>query len=201
MKSRIREVDPATVETSLGDANVPRCPASSTSSSRGSSRAWCSSRAATSRARPRTNSLKRTSPSSSTAWWHPQRVRRRDAAGPRLHRRRVDGGWLRPLEERGPAGQSRCRAVLTAAAARPLPASPSCPRSASAASTQLLESKILLRRSGRARFSAVLYLAAAGCRHARHRRHGRRRRSNLQRQILHTFAAPATRRSSRPRRR
>ena len=61
-----------------------------------------------------------------------QRVRRRDAAGARLHRRRVDGRRLRQVEGRGPR-RGRRRSCSPPSSATATSATCCCPRSASPA--------------------------------------------------------------------
>ena len=109
-----------------------------------------------------------------------------DAAGARLHRRRVDGRRLRPLEERGPAvdhAGRRSRPSSATATSRHI----LLPEVGEAGQQKLLESKVLLLGAGGLGSPAALYLAAAGVGTLGIVDMDVVDASNLQRQILHNM--------------
>ena len=106
---------------------------------------------------------------------HPLRVRGRDARAARLHRRRLDGRRLRPVEERGPRRGSRPRS-LTAEQRNRYQRHILLPEVGEAGQQKLLESQGAAARRRRPRLPRRAVPRGRGRRHARHRRHGRRRR-------------------------
>ena len=106
--------------------------------------------------------------------WCALGVRGEDARRARIHRRRVDGRWVRPLEGRG------SRVGSAHAAQRrpedPLSAPPPAPRGGRRGPGEAARREGAAPRRRRPRLTGSALPRGRGCRHARHRRHGRRRR-------------------------
>ncbi len=100
-------------------------------------------------------------------------LRRQDAPGPRLHRRRVGHRWLQQVEGRGPDLEDAAGAL--GRPAHPLPASPLTPgsRREGPAATPRLQGAPPRGRG--TRFARGALSRRGRRRHDRHHRHGRRR--------------------------
>ncbi len=100
-------------------------------------------------------------------------VRREDACRARLHRRRVDGRWFRPVEGRGPPVEAA--GLADAGAEQPLQAPPAAARSRRRGSGQAARGQGADARRRRPRFTGGAVPGRRRRRHDRHRRHGRGR--------------------------
>ena len=104
----------------------------------------------------------------------PLGLRRQDPGRARLHRRRLDGGRVQPVEERGP--QLGHPPDALGRAAQPVPAAPAPARGRRRRPAEAARLQGAAARRRRARLPRRPLPGRRRCRHARHHRHGRGRR-------------------------